>query len=129
MGLAWNTVNNLTTRGISFLLGIFLARLLTPGDYGLIAMIGVFTAILSVFIDSGMSNALIRKQNRTETDLSTVFYFNLAVSCLIYMAMFISAPLIADFLRNATTYTAYSRTYNRNCYWCFWRYSRGSDEH
>lgn len=99
MGLAWNTVNNLTTRGISFLLGILLARLLTPGDYGLIAMIGVFTAILSVFIDSGMSNALIRKQNRTETDLSTVFYFNLAVSCFIYMIMFISAPLIADFYK------------------------------
>lgn len=62
-GLMWNTINNLTTRGINFALGLLLARLLSPDDYGLIAMITVFTAILSVFIDSGMSNALVRKSN------------------------------------------------------------------
>lgn len=98
-GLTWNAVNNFITRGISFLLGILLARLLSPGDYGLIAMISVFIAILSVFIDSGMTNALIRKQDRSEADLATVFYFNLAVSCLIYVVMFVSAPFIADFYR------------------------------
>ena len=96
-GLMWNTINNLTTRGINFALGLLLARLLSPDDYGLIAMITVFTAILSVFIDSGMSNALVRKSNRTEADYSTVFYFNLAVSCFIYILMFIAAPFIADF--------------------------------
>lgn len=96
-GLAWNTVNNLSTRGIGFLLGILLARLLTPEDYGLIAMIGVFSAVLSVFVDSGMSTALIRKQNRTEEDFSTVFYFNLVVSCCVYLILFIAAPYIADF--------------------------------
>lgn len=98
-GLTWNAVNNFITRGISFLLGILLARLLSPGDYGLIAMISVFIAILSVFINSGMTNALIRKQERSESDLATVFYFNLAVSCLIYVVMFVSAPFIADFYR------------------------------
>ena len=63
-GLTWNAVNNFITRGISFLLGILLARLLSPGDYGLIAMISVFIAILSVFIDSGMTNVskIVRKR-------------------------------------------------------------------
>ena len=55
--------------------------MLTPADYGLIGMIGIFTAVASTFVDSGMGNALVRKQNATEEDYNTVFIFNIVVSC------------------------------------------------
>jgi O-antigen/teichoic acid export membrane protein len=74
-----------------------MARVLTPADYGLVGMISVFTAISSQFINSGFSQALVRKQNRTATDLSSVFYFNTIVAIFFYLLLFFCAPLIADF--------------------------------
>jgi O-antigen/teichoic acid export membrane protein len=76
---------------------IFMARVLTPADYGLVGMIAVFTAISSTFINSGFSQALIRKQDRSEADTSSVFYFNTVVAVFFYTILFFCAPLIADF--------------------------------
>lgn len=96
-GIKWSAIEKFSIQGISFLIGIILARLLTPEDYGIIGMIGVFTAIIGSFVDSGFSSALIRKINRTEADCSTTFYFNIAMSILCYAIMFIFSPYIAEF--------------------------------
>ena len=74
-----------------------MARLLLPSDYGLVGMLTIFLAISQSFIDSGFSNALIRKQNRTEADFSTVFYFNIAVGLFFYLLLFFTSPYIAAF--------------------------------
>ena len=93
----WNTVERLVTNGIQFILTIILARLLSPNDYGVIAMPAIFLAIAQVLIDSGFANALIRKPNLNEKDLSTAFYFNILVGIGAYLVLFISSPIIADF--------------------------------
>jgi O-antigen/teichoic acid export membrane protein len=74
-----------------------MARLLDPSDYGIIGMLAIFLAISQTFIDSGFSNALIHKQDRTEIDFSTVFYFNIVVGLFFYGLLFITAPFIAKF--------------------------------
>ena len=96
-GFVWNTVERLVTNGIQFILTIILARLLSPDDYGVIAMPAIFLAIAQVFIDSGFANALIRKPDLNEKDLSTAFYFNVLVGFSAYIVLFISSPIIADF--------------------------------
>lgn len=97
--MIWNALEVFALQGGQFVIGIILARLLSPDDYGLIGMLAIFIAVSQTFIDSGMGNALIQKKNRTETDFSTVFLFNLGVSGIIYLLLFFSAPLIADFYR------------------------------
>ena len=84
-------------QGVQFIIQIILARLLLPEHFGLIGMIMVFIAISNSLINSGFTQALIREQNSTQTDYSTVFYFNMAVSLLIYMSLYFSAPLISNF--------------------------------
>ena len=74
-----------------------MARLLGPKDYGIIGLLAVFMELSSVFINSGFGSALIRKKNRTQEDLSTVFFFNIIVSVLCYTLLFFIAPYIADF--------------------------------
>lgn len=96
-GLAWSMIERFATQGVQFLFGIILARLLSPDDYGVIAMPLVFLAIAQCIIDSGFSTALIRKPELTEDDLSTAFYFNIGVGILCYAALFFTSPLIADF--------------------------------
>ena len=71
--------------------------MLLPEDYGVIAMLNIFLAVSQTFIDSGFGSALIRKIDRTETDFSTVFYFNIAVASVFYIILFCSAPAIANF--------------------------------
>lgn len=78
---------------------IFMSRVLGPADYGLVGMISIFTAVSFAFVGSGLPTALIRKQNRTEADLSSVFYFNLVVALFFYLLLFFSAPLIASFYK------------------------------
>lgn len=78
---------------------IIMARILTPDDYGLVAMLTIFIAISQSLVDSGFSNALIRKQDRDETDNSTVFYFNIVVGLFLYLILFFTAPLIAKFYK------------------------------
>ena len=96
-GLLWSSVERFSTQGISFLFSLFLARLLMPKDYGLIAMLTIFISVTSAFIDSGFSNALIQKQDRTDKDFSTAFYFNIAVGVIAYLVLWLISPLIAVF--------------------------------
>lgn len=82
---------------VSFVVAIVLARLLTPEDYGTIALITVFTTILQVFVDSGLGTALIQKKDADDIDFSSVFYFNFSVCLILYIVMFACAPHIARF--------------------------------
>ena len=96
-GIFWSSTERFSVQGIQFVLQIIMARLLLPSDYGLIGMLAIFLAISQSFIDSGFSNALIRKQNRTEADFSTVFYFNIVVGLFFYFILFFASPYIAAF--------------------------------
>ena len=96
-GAIWSTVERLSVQLVSFALTIVLARLLTPKEYGTVGLLIVFISFSQVFIDSGFSKALIQKQDRTNEDVSTVFYFNLLVALICYLTLWISAPLISDF--------------------------------
>ena len=97
MGLFWSGVERFSYQGVSFLFSIILARILAPSDYGIVAMIAIFFAVAQSFVDSGFSNALVRKPDRTEKDLATCFYFNIAVGAAAYILLFTIAPLVADF--------------------------------
>lgn len=96
-GVFWSAVERFSVQGIQFAIGIIMARLLTPSDYGIIGMLAIFLAISQSFIDSGFSNALIRKPDRTEADYSTVFYFNIVVGLFFYLLLFLASPAIASF--------------------------------
>lgn len=92
-----------------------MARVLLPSDYGMIGMLAIFMAIAQVLIDSGFSNALIRKTDRSEVDYSTVFYFNILVGAVLYSVLFFSAPLIARFY-NTPELTALTRVVALNLF-------------
>lgn len=81
----WSFAEKLSVQGVGFVIGLILARLLVPEDYGIVAIIYIFISIATVFIDSGFSNALIQNQKRTKEDFSTAFYLNVggAVSCYV----------------------------------------------
>ena len=96
-GVLWNAINTYANQGLAFVVGIVLARLLSPSDYGLVGMTGIFFAISGVFIDSGFGSALVQKKDRNEDDYCTVFYVNLTVSIFFYIILFIIAPYIAAF--------------------------------
>lgn len=98
-GVVWNAINSYAIKGIQFVIGIVLARLLTPSDYGLVGMTAIFFAISNVFIDSGFSSALVQKKDRNEDDYCTVFYVNLTVSLFFFCLLFITAPYVADFFK------------------------------
>jgi len=97
IGMFWNAFEKTAVQGISFVLNIILARLLTPHDYGTIGMIIIFLAFSNVFVDSGFTRALIQRQDRTEKDFSTVLIFNVLISILLYVILFFASPAIADF--------------------------------
>lgn len=96
-GTFWSTLERFSVQGIQFIVMIIMARVLTPNDYGLVGMLALFIAIAQSLIDSGFSQALIRKQDRSEIDNSTVFFFNIAVGFSLYILLFFAAPLIAKF--------------------------------
>ena len=93
----WRFAERCGAQGVSFVVSIVLARLLAPEVYGTVALVTVFTAVLQVFVDSGMGNALIQKKDADDKDFSTVFYFNMAVCGVLYLGMYIAAPYIAEF--------------------------------
>ena len=99
--LFWRFAERSGAQGVSFIVQLILARLLVPEDYGLVAIVAVFTNILSVFIDSGLGNALIQKKNADDIDFSTVFYTNIAICAILYTGLFCLAPLIASFYHNS----------------------------
>lgn len=96
-GVKWSAIGRFSTQGISFVIGLILARLLSPADYGIVGMLGIFFAIAQTFIDSGFGSALIRKKDCTDADYSTAFYFNIVVGIVCFLILFFSAPLIANF--------------------------------
>ena len=95
--VVWSTVEKFLRQGLMTLFSIIIARQLLPSDYGLVAMLTIFLTIAQIFVDSGFVEALIQKQNRTDTDFSTVFWFNILVALLLYVTLFLCSPLIADF--------------------------------
>ena len=95
--MAWSAIERLLLQGIQFILGIVLARILSPEEYGVMAILMVFIVFSSVFIDSGFSMALTQKINRTENDKSTVLLFNLGISIFCYCLLWISSKEIAKF--------------------------------
>ena len=96
-GVIWSSVERFSVQGVQFLVMLVIARILSPKDFGLVGMLAIFLAVAQSLIDSGFSQALIRKQDRTETDNSTVFYFNIVVSTLLYAILYAIAPWVADF--------------------------------
>ena len=98
-GVIWSAVERFSTQGVQFLFGILLARLLTPNDYGMIAMLTIFMAVSQTFIDSGFGNALIRKPDRNEADKATVFFFNIFMAAACYGIIFLGAPFVAQFYK------------------------------
>lgn len=96
----WRFAERCGAQLVTFIVSIVLARILTPSDYGTIALVTVFTTILQVFIDSGLSTALIQKKDADDLDFSSVFYFNFVICIILYLIMFVSAPFIANFYKD-----------------------------
>lgn len=93
----WRFAERCGAQLVTFIVSIVLARLLAPEDYGTIALVTVFTTILQVFVDSGLGTALIQKKDADDLDFSSVFYFNFFVCIVLYIGMFLAAPIIAGF--------------------------------
>lgn len=100
LGLMWRFMERCGAQGVTFVVSIILARILDPEVYGTIALVTVFTAILQVFVDSGLGNALIQKKDADQLDFSTVFYFNIAACLVVYALIFFAAPYISKFYAN-----------------------------
>lgn len=96
-GVAWTSLNKVLDLGFGFVIGVILARLLSPSDYGLLAMIGVFNAIAFAFLDSGFGNALIRKPDLNEDDNTTAFFFNLVAGIVLFGVIWFIAPWVSVF--------------------------------
>ena len=96
-GLFWKAFDSFSNAGMQFVVGVIMARLLTPEDYGITALPAVFLAVASTFIDGSFGLALIRKPDLTEKDLSTSFFYSLAMGMFLYLCLFLGAPFIAEF--------------------------------
>lgn len=96
-GLAWSALDNASRYGMQFFIGIVLARLLSPDDYGLLGLTGIFTVVCTTLVNGGFSTALIRKKDASEDDFNTAFICNFGMSMLLYTVIYVCAPLIADF--------------------------------
>ncbi len=96
-GVGWSAADALLGQGVMFLVGLILARLLSPEEYGLIGICLIFTTVLNGIVESGFSNALIRKKTVSDEDYNTMFLTNLAISIVLYLLLFATAPFVADF--------------------------------
>jgi len=97
VSVLWTSLQQFANQGVNFVVGVVLARILSPSEFGLLAMIYIFIGISNVLINSGLSSSLIRTKDADDEDFSTVFFFNLAMSIFFYVLIFLVAPLIADF--------------------------------
>lgn len=97
--LRWSAIDAIARQGVTFGVTIILARLLSPAEFGLVGMLSIFTALASSIVDSGFGSALIQRRAITETDKSSVFYFNAAMGALGGAALFLAASPIAHFYR------------------------------
>lgn len=96
-GMLWSAVQKFGNMGISFVSNIVLARMLTPDDYGCIGMLAIFITVSNTFVDGGFGSALIQKKESTQKDYSTIFWWNIFISSLLYGVLYLSAPAIAEF--------------------------------
>ena len=96
-GLMWGAINNLTSQLLMALIGIILGRLLTPADYGMVGMLAIFTAITGSLQESGFTAALTNLKEATHREYNAVFWTSTGISILLYLVLYISAPLIADY--------------------------------
>lgn len=96
-GVGWSAADAVLGQGVMFLVGLILARLLSPEEYGLIGICLIFTTVLNGIVESGFSNALIRKKEVTDEDYNTMFLTNLAFSIVLYAILFVTAPWVSDF--------------------------------
>lgn len=97
MGVVWTALQKYSTMIISFVSGIILARLLTPYDYGCIGMLSIFMVLSEAFIDGGFGSALIQKKRPNQEDYSTIFYWNIGMSAVMYVVLYFCAPAISRF--------------------------------
>lgn len=102
-GIAWSFIESASLKVIQFVLNVIMARLLLPEHYGIIALIMVFITISQIFIDGGFATTLIQDKKKTERDYSTVFTFNIVISCLCYAILFLASPFISKFYNNDIT--------------------------
>ena len=98
-GLFWSFIDNFSNLGIQFIIGIIMARILSPKEYGLIGMLTIFIAVSQYFINSGLGHALIRKKDPSQTDYSTVFFFNMVVGIVCFIILFFCSDLISRFFK------------------------------
>lgn len=98
-GVIWTSLDKFMSIGLGVVVNILIARVLSPKDYGLYGMLAFFSGLGTILIDSGFGQALIRKSELTEDDLNTVFYFNIVVGGVVYLALFFAAPFIAIFFK------------------------------
>lgn len=98
-GIYWTFFNSFCNNGLSFIVGVIMARLLSPSDYGITALPAVFIVVANVFITGGFDSAMIRKKELTEADLSTAFIYSASVGLFAYFLIFIGAPWIAAFFK------------------------------
>lgn len=98
----WRFAERCGAQAVTLIVSIVLARILTPGDFGTVSLVMVFTTIMQVFVDSGLGTALIQKKDADDLDFSSVFYFNFAVCLILYAVMFMTAPLIAGFYNDTS---------------------------
>lgn len=96
-GTLWSAADAFLGQGVTFIVGIILARILSPDEYGLIGICLIFNTVLNGIVDSGFSNALIRKKDVGEEEYNTMFLTNLTISCVLYVLLFFATPLIASF--------------------------------
>lgn len=96
-GTFWSAADAFLGQGVTFIVGLVLARLLSPDEYGLIGIVTIFTTILLGFVDCGFSNSLVRKQTVTDEDYSTMFVVNMVISVSLFGVLYVSAPIISRF--------------------------------
>lgn len=96
-GVGWSAADAFLGQGVTFIVGLVLARLLSPDEYGLIGICLIFTTVLNGIVDSGFSNALIRKKEVTDEDYNTMFITNMVMSIVLYFILFVCAPFVSDF--------------------------------
>ena len=96
-GIIWSAIENFSLQGVQFLIGIVLARLLSPSDFGMIGMLSIFMGVSQTFIDCGFSSALIRQKEVSAKDYGTTFLINFTFSLVAFAILFFAAPLVADF--------------------------------
>ncbi len=99
-GISWTLIERVVTQGVTFVISVFLARLLMPEQYGIIALVLIFIDIANVFVESGFPDALIQKKNADFKDFSTMFCCSFGSSIILYLLLFCTAPFIASFYEN-----------------------------